>query len=221
MKLKYQMSEAYVTAIFLTLSGGFQDAYTYCCRQNVFANAQTGNIVLMSTNLLKGEFAGATRYLISIFAFISGIFFAEIIHRHFKHKKMIHWRQFVLSAEILLLFCVGFVPHSLDVLANVIVSFVCAMQVQSFRKLHGNVFATTMCIGNLRTATEALCIYCHERDKDLLIKSLKYFSIIFLFALGAGLGSITTELIGIKTIWVSCLLLLVSFALLFIRNETL
>lgn len=36
-----QMSETFVNAIFLTLSGGFQDAYTYCCRGEVFANAQT------------------------------------------------------------------------------------------------------------------------------------------------------------------------------------
>ena len=44
-----QMSEAVSTGIFLTLSGGFQDAYTYYCRGKVFANAQTGNIVLMGS----------------------------------------------------------------------------------------------------------------------------------------------------------------------------
>ena len=43
-----QMSEAFSTMVFLTLSGGLQDAYTYCIRGQVFANAQTGNIVLMS-----------------------------------------------------------------------------------------------------------------------------------------------------------------------------
>ena len=33
-----QMSENFITAGFLTLSGGFQDAYTYCLRGEVFAN---------------------------------------------------------------------------------------------------------------------------------------------------------------------------------------
>ena len=37
-----QMSEAFSTMVFLTLSGGLQDAYTYCVRGQVFANAQTG-----------------------------------------------------------------------------------------------------------------------------------------------------------------------------------
>ena len=46
-----QMSEAFVTSVFLALSGGFQDAYTYFTREEVFSNAQTGNIVLMSTIL--------------------------------------------------------------------------------------------------------------------------------------------------------------------------
>ena len=33
-----QMSDTFTNAIFLTLSGGFQDAYTYLCRGKVFAN---------------------------------------------------------------------------------------------------------------------------------------------------------------------------------------
>ncbi len=43
-----QMSESMLTAAFIILSGGLQDAYTYLCRGKVFANAQTGNIVLFS-----------------------------------------------------------------------------------------------------------------------------------------------------------------------------
>ena len=54
-KADIQMSEAFVTSVFLALSGGFQDAYTYFTRQEVFSNAQTGNIVLMSTHLMMGE----------------------------------------------------------------------------------------------------------------------------------------------------------------------
>ena len=50
-----QMSEAFITSIFLALSGGFQDAYTYFTRDEVFSNAQTGNVVLMSTNLMIGK----------------------------------------------------------------------------------------------------------------------------------------------------------------------
>ena len=49
-----QMSDSFRAAVFIILSGGFQDAYTYFCRGEVFANAQTGNIVFLSTALFGG-----------------------------------------------------------------------------------------------------------------------------------------------------------------------
>ena len=45
------MSESFLTAVFLSLSGGLQDAYTYLFRGKVFANAQTGNIAVSYTHL--------------------------------------------------------------------------------------------------------------------------------------------------------------------------
>ena len=45
-----QMSDAFRTTVFLTLSGGFQDAYTYMGRGKVFATAHPVPLVLMATN---------------------------------------------------------------------------------------------------------------------------------------------------------------------------
>jgi len=53
--VKSQTSETLRIGIFLTLSGGFQDAYSYLCRGKVFANAQTGNMLLLGIKLTKGE----------------------------------------------------------------------------------------------------------------------------------------------------------------------
>ena len=64
-----QMSESFYTVIFLSLSGGLQDAYTYLFRGGVFANAQTGNIVLLSVHLFEGEWVSAGRYLVPLLAF--------------------------------------------------------------------------------------------------------------------------------------------------------
>ena len=50
-----QMSDSLFTASFIIISGGMQDAYTYWCRDKVFANGQTGNVVLMSANLFEGN----------------------------------------------------------------------------------------------------------------------------------------------------------------------
>lgn len=78
-----QMSDAFRTTVFLTLSGGFQDAYTYMGRGKVFANAQTGNIVLMATNFCEGDFAKALRYLLPLLAFAAGVYFAEGIRNRY------------------------------------------------------------------------------------------------------------------------------------------
>ena len=110
-KERRQMSDAFRTALFIILSGGYQDAYTYCCRGKVFANAQTGNIVLMSVNLFDGDLQKAVRYVIPLLAFLAGIIAAESVHHRFKNIEKIHWRQIVILCEIIMLFAVGFMPQ--------------------------------------------------------------------------------------------------------------
>ena len=214
-----QMSESLLTASFIILSGGLQDAYTYLCRGKVFANAQTGNIVLMAVKLFAGKWGEALRYLIPLCAFALGIFVAEFIRLKLKRMQWLHWRQLVVLFEILLLFVVGFLPQELNLLANSLVSFSCAMQVQAFRKVNGYAFASTMCIGDLRSGVEAFCIWRKSHEPHAKDRMVRYFGIIFLFALGAGLGSKSAAQLGGRAIWLSCCFLLVSFTLMFIREE--
>ena len=135
-----QMSEAFLTAAFLSLSGGLQDAYTYIFRGKVFANAQTGNIILLSRNICLGNWAAAMQYLVPLFSFALGVAAAEWIRLFYRDARKFHWRQIVLLCEILFLFTVGFLPNQLNMLANALVSFSCAMQVQAFRKVSGLAF---------------------------------------------------------------------------------
>ena len=51
MRATKQMSESLELGILLALSGGFMDAYSYVCRDQVFANAQTGNMLLFGIHL--------------------------------------------------------------------------------------------------------------------------------------------------------------------------
>ena len=209
-----QMSESFVTAMFLSLSGGLQDAYTYFFRGKVYANAQTGNIVLLSQHLFTGDFLKALHYLIPLVAFASGILAAELFREHFQSLKALHWRQMIVLAEILLLFSVGFFPQELNLLANAVVSFSCAMQVQTFRKVNGYAYASTMCIGNLRSGTESLSIYLRDRNIGALKKTAHYYGIILIFAIGAGIGGVCSLHIGIRAIWASSVLLAIVCAMM-------
>ena len=54
MKRAKQTSESIELAAILAFSGGLMDAYSYLARGKVFANAQTGNILLFGVNLADG-----------------------------------------------------------------------------------------------------------------------------------------------------------------------
>lgn len=209
-----QMSEAPITVFFLTLSGGMQDAYSYFVRGKVFANAQTGNIVLMSQHFFAKDPAGGLRYLIPLLSFAAGVFAADRIQASYHGTKRIHWRQFVVLLEAVVLFLVGFLPAQANMAANALTSFCCAMQVQAFRKIAGYSYASTMCIGNLRAGTEALSIFLRSHNRDELIRCLHYFGVITVFALGAGIGSYLSTMMNLAAIWFSSLFLSVAFVLM-------
>lgn len=125
----------------------------------------------------------------------------------------------VLFCEILLLFPVGFLPDRWNLPANAMVSFACAMQVQAFRKVNGYAFASTMCIGNMRSGMKSLCAYRQTHHHADIHKALRDLEIIFLFALGAGIGGRLLAMLEAYTIWISCFLLFISLSLMFIKDE--
>ena len=202
-----QISESFRLSALLSFSGGLQDAYTYNVRGNVFANAQTGNVVLMSQNFMCGEWLQGLYYLCPLVSFSLGVFIAERIESGYKNSRKLHWRQIILFIEMAVLAIVGLLPSHLNTLANMLVSFSCAMQVQAFRKVHGYGYASTMCIGNLRSGTESLSQYLRSGDRGAMHKSLHFFGIILIFAIGAGTGGILSGLLGIGTIWISVAIL--------------
>ena len=72
------VSETMRLGILLALSGGLMDAYSYLFRGEVFANAQTGNILLCSVALSQGEWGVAVQYAFPVLAFGLGILIVAI-----------------------------------------------------------------------------------------------------------------------------------------------
>lgn len=202
-----QKSESFPLNALLSFSGGLQDAYTYNVRGHVFANAQTGNVVLMSQNFMCGQWGQGFYYLCPLISFSLGVFVAERIENRFKGNRPLHWRQMILFIEMAALLMVGLLPARFDMVANMLVSFSCAMQVQSFRTVQGYGYASTMCIGNLRSGTQSLSQYFRSRDKAAMGKALNLFGMILIFAVGAGAGGILSGVLGIRTIWLSVAIL--------------
>src|SRR5271154_3321911 len=64
-------------ACMLSLSGGFLDAFTFVGHGQVFANAMTGNVVLLGVFAAAGDWRGALDHIPPIFAFLAGVFMAQ------------------------------------------------------------------------------------------------------------------------------------------------
>ena len=218
-----QMSESMRLGALLAVAGGFFDAYTYLCRGGVFANAQTGNIVLLGLELAEREWLRALAYLAPILAFALGVVVAEVVKRRGKARQAggagMHWRQVIVLAEIVLLAVAAYLPQRMNMAVNILISFVCAMQVEAFRKVRGSAFATTMCTGNLRSGTEQLVIWRQTGDANAARKARHYYCIILFFILGAALGAVCTDTLGERALLITCVPLLAVFGMMFIREE--
>ncbi|MCI2055954.1 MAG: DUF1275 domain-containing protein [Oscillibacter sp.] len=210
----FQRSESFAVGAFLAVAGGFLDAYTYLCRGGVFANAQTGNMVLLAIHTAQGQWQRAGYDLIPILAFFFGVLAVEFIKAHNQGQpgKVLHWRHTVLLVEMGTLVAVSFVPQGdWNPVVNILVSFVCAMQVETFRKVRGNPFASTMCTGNLRSGTEALFLALRRHDRAFLKKSGCYFGIIACFIAGAALGTAVSGLFPRRALLIGAAFQLVAF----------
>lgn len=207
--------ETLPVSFLLAMVGGFLDAYTYLIRGGVFANAQTGNIVLLCISAAQGEVRQAGFYAAPIAAFFFGVLLAEGVKKYFTNYQFLMWEHVILIIEIILLFWVGFCPVSVpNGIINVTVSFVCSVQVNSFRKVHNLSYASTMCTGNLRSAAEHFFIFLTEKEEAAGRKAGGYFLIILFFGFGAAVGTVLSGWWNIRAVWFCAALLLCAFGLM-------
>ena len=113
----------------------------------------------------------------------------------------------ILLIEIFSLTLSAFLPSQMNSAANSLVSFSCAMQVQSFRKTDGYPYASTMCIGNLRSGLDAFSRWTRTKDSEALNGFLHYLLVITVFLIGAVTGYGLIPHFGMYTILVSSALL--------------
>ena len=215
-----KISETFLLAALLALGGGFQDAYSYMGRDRVFANAQTGNLILLGVNLMDRNLYGIFRYALPVLCFTAGIFIACVIRSRLGSGRFLHCHQRVLLIEIALLLTNAFIPFGkYDVVANSIISLSCAIQVETFKRFRDVPAATTMCIGNIKNCMENLYQFIEKREKRFLRNVRTYIGIILVFVLGAVLGARCTALFAQRAILICAGILFIPFLLLFWEDK--
>ena len=158
------------------------------------------------------------RYFCLVLAFSFVIALADIV-RYSGIGSHLHWRQISVVAEAIILTIVSFLPQSHNLLANSLTSLACGIQVESFRKIHGNGIATTMCIGNLRSGTQNIYTFFQTKKREALEKGLLYYGIILCFICGAIIGNQCIKYFHERAILISSVLLLLAFIMMFITRD--
>lgn len=214
-----QMSESLPVGILMAISGGLMDAYSYLYRGHVFANAQTGNVLLFSIYLSKGERIQALHYAFPIVAFLSGVALSTFICHFGKHRDLLHWRQICVLLEAVIFFTVAGFSQNMNLPANCLISLACGIQVDTFRRVENENVATTMCIGNLRSAMHSAIMCCLVNNREDRHNAYISFAVVIAFAFGAIIGSILIRHFGAYSICFSSVVMLVCFFLMFISPQ--
>ncbi len=182
-----------VTGAALAVVGGFLDAYTFVAHDGVFANAQTGNVVLVAIDAARGDGAHALRFLPIIGAFVLGLVVAEWCAAHRHLRGLGDPTRAVLGAEIAVLLAVTALPTTAPHLATTTaVAFVAALQVTTFRLVRETSYSTTMTTGNLRTLVTAMYEWLSGYDRTQRAVALRLSVVVLAFAAGAGIGALAS-----------------------------
>jgi len=198
-------------ATLLSFAGGGLDAFTWVGHGGVFANAQTGNVVLLGVFAAAGAWRQAALHIPPIVAFICGVLLAHLLRWRGAHRAGV----FSLGVEILLLLVVAALPGDIPDLPIVLgISFVAAQQSSSFAKVGPWGYSSVMTTGNLRRMAEALFEgLTPPRDPTALAQCGTFAAVCGCFALGAAAGALATAHLGNAAVAIAILPLLAALAL--------
>jgi uncharacterized membrane protein YoaK (UPF0700 family) len=202
--------------MLITSVGGFMDAYSYTVRGEVFATGQTGNFVLVAVRFMERDYLGMFQALVPILSFWVGVFLTQELLRRNAAQEGHHWRKKVLLLELVILFVEGCLPHSVpNILANTAISLTAAMQYCCFRNFgEDGAYATIFCTGNMRSCAEMYYQGLILGNRKSLKKAFGYTGILLSFFLGACIGTGLSLLLGVRSIWLCCLVMLAALGCL-------
>lgn len=198
------------SALLLTFTGGFLDAFLYIAHGNVFAGAMTGNAVLAGIALLSRNAHDVLHHLVPIAAFVIGLWCAFVVETRVRHHVVLT----ALSLEAAGLFVASWLPHNFpDVAFIALICILAGYQVGSFRKVDSFVYNATFIAGNLLRAVESLHqALLRVRLRHSLLEARDLALVLLVFVAGAVVAAITARKMGNHALWIPLLAVLIVLA---------
>jgi uncharacterized membrane protein YoaK (UPF0700 family) len=207
-------AETLPIAILLAGVGGFLDAYTFVGHR-VFANAQTGNLVLFGIDAASAHWHSAALRLAPIAAFVAGVIAVEVLGTLRDRRGLRRPVRIALTIEIALLAIVASLSDGTSELATTIpVAFAAAIQFSVFRVLGDTPYTTLLASGNLRSTTAAAYRWLLTREPAAARTARRFAAVVAAFAVGAVVGGLCTRQFGAPAVAVASGVLLLVLVLL-------
>jgi hypothetical protein len=212
--------EQLIFCLLLTAVGGFFDAYTFVNCDGIFANAQTGNLIFVGIDLIEGNFSEVIHYSIPILSFVIGVLVSKFIETKYKELSIFKHIYMLLLTQIVALIIISIKHKYFGVdIRPIVISFICAIQFDGFRKVNNLVFASVFCTGNLRSMSEHLYKYFVLKKKESKIPFLIYLSVITVFLSGVILGAAMSKYLLNKAIIVPVFIIFINLIFVIVINN--
>ncbi|MFQ9681057.1 MAG: YoaK family protein [Ruthenibacterium lactatiformans] len=192
----------------LAFTGGFLDAYTYLLREE-FANAQTGNMVLMALYAARRD--RGLYYLLPIAAFLQGDR-PEWLKARLTNAQHIAWQHVVLLAEAILVFAVDCAAERAGRCGECDGFVHLLSQVNSFGA-RGACLMPQRCARAICAVQASMCSPGHTATKRRAV-ALRYCAVILVFCAGAWAGAVLAGAWGVHAVWACSAALLAAFGLM-------
>lgn len=198
------------------VTGGYLGVYALLTRADLFGNAQTANLIYFVTSLLGHNLTDALLRIIGAVIFCSGIALTVILSK----KTSCSLPLFSLTVSSLTVLLLGFLPAQMNnVIALYPIFFATAVQWNSYPGAYGFTSSTIFSTNNLRQVANAVTEYCITHDPRQKQKAIFFGGTIVCYHLGVALSVFTHHLFGIHAVWLCCIPLMISGALIAAQEQ--
>jgi len=202
-------AESLPAAVLLAATGGLLDGFVYLNHGHVFANAMTGNVVLLGIALLTKDYAQCLRHLAPLAAFFVGVSTSKFV----QHRLAARASAYGLALELAVLLLASLLPGSFPEMAFTgLIAFVSSFQITSFRRVGSLTYSSTFVTGNLRDMSvglyEVASALTPEDRSGAMLKARHLGLICLCFLLGVMTGAWSAPRFFNHTLWIAEVLLL-------------
>ena len=212
-KFDYELCLFYLSAFI----GGIYGAYAVL-RCNMFASAQTVNLITSLFNIMGSDFKGFMIRIVIMCAYALGISFGVIIPKYTK------WNLKYVSviATFITSLVLGFMPDNyVGELILLPVFFSMSIQWNAFPGAKGYQGTSIFLTNNFRQTVMGLTSYLCTKENHYKVQFKFYFLTILCYFIGCYLTYITVKYIGYRGILFTIIPLVIMSIIIFKENKVL